>query len=200
MLCWYLPAKSQMYLWKSAWDSTVGEFANLHFTILDSMLSNDHVRIFSQERILICNTKVTMVVVGFGFAVIPPRRHPKMGCHNASCRALVISWPSSQHFTRLLLASYFSMNIFRLTDSFGLKLGGGNKRMRNGSTNNLDGNSDATLPDVEMENNDEPSCTSTGVCVLIPAHQTLLSMSEQILRCLIDGGRRDWIHRPLWRT
>jgi hypothetical protein len=23
--------------------------------------------------------------------VIPPRRHPKMGCHNASCRALVIS-------------------------------------------------------------------------------------------------------------
>jgi hypothetical protein len=66
-----------MYLWKSAWDSTVGEFANLHFIILDSMLSNDHVRIFSQERILICNTKVTMVVVGFGFAVIPPRRHQK---------------------------------------------------------------------------------------------------------------------------
>ena len=29
--------------------------------------------------------------------------------------------------------------------------------------NNLVGNSDATLPDVKMENNNEPNCTSTAV-------------------------------------
>ena len=75
------------------------------------------------------------MIVGLGFVVIPPRRHPESEMNTisqccctvlyASCRALVMPSPSRQDVTRLLLESYFSMNIDRLIASFGLKLVGG---------------------------------------------------------------------------